>query len=106
MGEPDATNVNPLDQPGTHDVSASGHCCPVDSSDFRTALLNNRLFLITYAVAIIILAFGIVLLILMLAGLAFFYPEKANSALLLLGGPLVGLLIVHGQVVKKPSPRE
>jgi len=77
--------------------SSSGLPSPLDPLEFRKAILASRVMLIAYATAVVVLAMGVVILTIVLACLAFFYPEKANAFLLLLGGPALGLLLFHGR---------
>jgi hypothetical protein len=56
---------------------------------------------VSYAASIIILSLGFVVLIITLAVLCFQQPDKANAFLLLLGGPLVGVILAHAGELKR-----
>lgn len=79
-------------------------CVRCDTRDDQGILSDPRVFW-AYPISIIIMAVGVVLLCITLAVLSFFYPDKANAFLLLLGGPMVGLVLAHNSkavdVVKK-----
>ena len=76
-------------------VNDSGNDSSESTVELSQAILRSHVMLTAYAASVVILAIGIVMLILGLAGLSFFYPDKANAFLLTLGGPLIGILIVQ-----------
>jgi hypothetical protein len=66
---------------------------PPDNPSYK-----HRVLLAAYAASIVVLAWGVVALFLMLAVLCFFFPEKvpaAATAIVVLAGPLIGLIIAH-----------
>ena len=63
--------------------------------ELRNTILTSNIMLKAYACVLLILAFFLGLLTIVLVILCFFYPEKANAFLLLLGGPLAALVIGH-----------
>lgn len=71
------------------DVYAGG------SDELARYILGNKILLVSYAVAIIILSVGLVLLTAMAFLLMFFMPEKANAVIMLVAVPLIGLCIGH-----------
>jgi hypothetical protein len=54
-----------------------------------------------YAASIVILSLGFVILTITLAVLCFQQPEKANAFILLLGGPLMGIIFAHAGELKR-----
>jgi hypothetical protein len=59
---------------------------------------KHKVFVAAYAASIVVLAWGIVALVLMLAALCFFFPEKvpaAATAMVVLAGPLIALIVAH-----------
>ncbi len=66
-----------------------------------TALLSNQIMVTAYAVSIVVLAIGLVVMSIMLVYLCFFYPKEANAFLILLGGPLAGVLIAQSMHIKQ-----
>jgi len=88
------------------DSLRSTHVIAYDYVRFNEALLTNKVMLFAYASSIIIVAIGVVALVLMLAALCFFYPEKANNAgLIFLGGPLMGILIANISKIKSVAKK-
>jgi hypothetical protein len=75
------------------DRASSDHLSSGLYDGLGQALLTNKIMLWAYAISLVIMAVGSVILLLGLAALMFFYPEKANAFLLLLGSPAVIILI-------------
>lgn len=94
-----------INQP-SNDSLRSTHVVAYDYARLNEALLTNKVMLFAYATSIIIVAIGAVGLVIMLAALCFFYPEKANNAgLIFLGGPLMGLLIANISKIKSVAKK-
>jgi hypothetical protein len=65
----------------------------------REIITKHEFLVMGYAMAIIVLAMGLVFLVILLATLMFFFPDKsgpfANTCILLLGGPLATLVALN-----------
>ena len=79
----------------------------VDTEQFTLTnlFLSNTILLHAYAAAIIILALGLVILTLMLSWLLFWYPNQGTAAILVLGGPIATMLLMHLKQYKIVSNR-
>lgn len=90
----------------SNDSLRSTHIVAYDYAGLNEALLTNKVMLFAYATSIIIIAIGCVSLVITIAVLCFFYPERANSAgLILLGGPLMGILIANISKIKSVAKK-
>lgn len=78
--------------------------CPVDRDnldrchsrspfDLRQTILGSQVMITAYAIALIILCLGMVVMTITLMVLCFFFPPQANSFLLLLTGPVAALIV-------------
>jgi hypothetical protein len=69
----------------------------------REIISKHEFLVMGYAMAIIILAMGLVFLTILLATLTFFFPDKsgpfANTCILLMGGPLATLIAMNSKSI-------
>ena len=80
----------------TSDADSGGNRCAVDTPGFRESILGSRIMVRAYAAGVVIIAFFLGVLVVALGVLSFFYPDKANIAVAVLGGPLLMLVLKHG----------
>lgn len=83
----------------------SGECCTSTYAGLSEALLTNKVMLYAYATSVVILAAGFVVLIITLAVLCFFYPEKTNAFLLIMGSPVLAMLIANIRKIKSTAKK-
>jgi hypothetical protein len=85
------------------DSAISGDVCSSDYAGLSKELLTNRIMLWAYAISLVIVALGFVILLLGFAWLSFFYPDKANDFLkfILVGAPALIVLIHNIPNLKK-----
>jgi hypothetical protein len=74
-----------------------------DSAGLGKVILRSHIMIAAYAVSLVILSLGFVVLILGLTVMCFREPDKANAFLLLLSGPVVGVLLSQIGNIKKIS---
>jgi hypothetical protein len=64
-----------------------------DIADFRQTILSSQVMVTAYAISIVILCLGMILMTGALMFLCFFFPEKANAFLVMVGSPLIALIV-------------
>jgi hypothetical protein len=65
----------------------------------RQIIAKHEFLVMGYAMAIIILSMGLVFLVILLAVLTFFFPDKGQPFILLLGGPLAAVIALHSKTI-------
>jgi|SRR3990167_751274 len=90
----------------SHDHGGDPECSGLGCvTRFDPVIVRSRPLLYAYAASLIILSLGLVALILGLTLLCFFYPERANAFLLLLGSPAVAVLLTQAPKLRRLTKR-
>jgi hypothetical protein len=74
---------------------------PINCPGFLERVLTHQIMLGAYAAAVVILAAGTVLLMVAIALLCFFYPDKANAYVLFISGPVMALILLHSGTAQR-----
>jgi hypothetical protein len=83
-------------------VSVDNAC---EDVELHEVILTSKVMLYAYAASLVVLALGLVALVLGTAAACFFYPDKANGFVVVVGAPLLSLIIAHFNKAKATRRR-